>query len=81
MSSPVFVQDLERGVLVERADGVRADAEMLFHFALNGLAGASTGLIFKPVSVFSVSSPCVANKRLVATSTVPFTRAGAAIPL
>jgi hypothetical protein len=36
-------------VLVERVDGVRADAEMFFHFALDGFAGARTGLRFRPV--------------------------------
>ena len=35
---------------------------------------ARTGLRFRPVSVFSASSPCVAKSRLVATSTVPFRR-------
>ena len=35
---------------------------------------ASTGLRFRPVRVLSASNPCVAKSRLVATSTMPFTR-------
>ena len=35
----VFVNDLETFFLVERADGVRADAESFFDFALDGFAG------------------------------------------
>ena len=35
----IFVNDLKRLVLVERADGVGADAEALFDFALDGFAG------------------------------------------
>ena len=38
-SSGIFIHDLEAGFLVERVDGVRADAETLFHFALDGFAG------------------------------------------
>ena len=34
-----FLHDFEAGLFVERADGVRADAEMLLHLALDGLAG------------------------------------------
>ena len=34
-----FLHDFEARLLVERADGVRADAEMLLHLALDGLAG------------------------------------------
>ena len=39
-----FRQRLETFFLVERADGVRADAEALFHFALDGFAGGEDGL-------------------------------------
>ena len=35
----VFVNDFKAFFLVERADGVGADAEALFHFALDGFAG------------------------------------------
>jgi len=35
----IFVNDLETFFLVERADGVRADAEAFFDFALDGFAG------------------------------------------
>jgi hypothetical protein len=70
----VFINDLEAFFLVERADGVRADAETLFDFALDASLVARTGLRFKPVIVFSASRPCVANSRLVATSTVPLSR-------
>ena len=34
----VFVHDLQGRVLVQRVNGVRADAEMFFHLALDGLA-------------------------------------------
>ena len=35
----IFVNDLDAFFLVERADGVRADAEAFFDFALDGFAG------------------------------------------
>ena len=40
----VFINDLKWGFLVQRVDGVRADAEPLLHFALNGLGGSKDGL-------------------------------------
>ena len=40
----VFIHDLEAVFLVERADGVRADAEAFFHLALDGFAGGEDRL-------------------------------------
>src|SRR5208282_3484470 len=40
----VFVNDLKTLFLVERADGVRADAEAFFDFALDGFTGGEDGL-------------------------------------
>ena len=40
----VLVHDLERRLLVQRVDGVRADAEALLHLALDGFAGREHGL-------------------------------------
>ena len=40
----VFINDLKGRFLIQRVDGVRADAEPLLHFALNGLGGSKDGL-------------------------------------
>ena len=42
-----FIDDLEGSVFFQGADGVRADAEMFFHLALDGFAGGEDGLDFE----------------------------------
>jgi hypothetical protein len=65
----VFVNDLNRLFLVERADGVGADAEAFFDFALDGFGGGENRLEVQAGQGFQRVKTLRGKRRLVATST------------